>query len=56
MCRPIAIAAMIVLAVLVASYGVPGASTSPAGERPSLSPLDLAIPGDIPLGAPVGAH
>ena len=56
MCRPIAIAAMIVLAVLVASYGVPGASMSPAGTLSSLSPLDLTVARDIPIGAPADAH
>jgi hypothetical protein len=56
MCRPIAIAAMIVLAVLVASYGVPGASTSPVGELSSLSPLDLTISGSVPTAAPADAH
>jgi len=35
---------------------VPGASMSPAGTLSSLSPLDLTIAGDIPIGAPADAH
>jgi hypothetical protein len=54
MCRPIAIAAMIIVAFLIGSYGVPGASTS--REIASLAPLGLPIPADIAVAAAADAH